>query len=98
MTKTHLNLPSWRGTEYQVNRQDEPVALVRSRKPRLLVGGVESWLPARVEVVVYEELTLAEALWLAQALTEACADVTLLDAEYPAHTPAEAMTDGPQTT
>lgn len=93
MTKAHLNLPSWRGTLYQVNRGDPPVpvAFVRSKKLRLLVGGKETWLPARVELVVLEEnLILDEARWLAYALGEAFADVTLLDAEYPAHTSAEA--------
>jgi hypothetical protein len=101
MTKAHLSLPSWRGTLYQVNRGDpeEAVAFVRSKKPRLLVGGKETWLPARVELVVLEEnLIPEEAHWLAHALTQACADVMELDAQYPAHTPAEAMTDGPQTT
>jgi hypothetical protein len=93
MTKAHLNLPSWRGTLYQVNRgeSEQPVAFVRSKKPRLLVGGMETWLPARVELVVLEEnLILDEARWLALALTEAYADLVSLDAKYPAHTPAEA--------
>lgn len=89
MTKTNLNRPTWRGTEYLL-RQEEPVALVRSKKPRLLVGGKETWLPARAEVIVYEELTLDGALWLKQAVTEACADLIRLDADYPANTPAEA--------
>ena len=93
MTKAHLNLPSWRGTLYQVNRgePEKAVAFVRSKKPRLWVGGEESWLPARVELVVLEEnLILDEARYLAHALTEACADIEALDAKYPAHTPAEA--------
>lgn len=92
MTKAHLNLPSWRGTLYQVNRgeSEQPVAFVRSKKPRLLVGGMETWLPARVELVVLEEnLILDEAHLLAVALSQACDDIEGLDAKYPAHTPAE---------
>jgi hypothetical protein len=55
-----------------------------------LVGGQEIWLPARVELVVFEEnLILDEARWLAHALAQAWADVMELEAQYPAHTPAE---------
>lgn len=91
MTKAHLNLPTWRGTLYQVNRGDPPeaVAFVRSKKPRLLVGGKETWLPARIEVAVLEEnLSVDEARCLAYALSEASEDVRHLDAEYPAGTGA----------
>lgn len=86
-----MNLPTWRGTLYQIDRVD-PIniaAYVRAKKPRLLIGGNETWLPACVQVAVLEDkLTVDEARCLAFALSAACDDVRHLDADYPAGTEA----------
>jgi hypothetical protein len=100
MRTASLNLPSWRGTLYQIDRV-APVsvaAYVRSKKPRLLVGGKETWLPARIEVAVLEEsLTVDEARCLAYALSAASDDVRHFDTEYPAGTEARPAPPPDQT-